>query len=76
MNTPTVTVLPGTDADAPIFRIEVACNEQNGLMKRSFVQVDKATTIPCGKVGPLIGLLHADAMLAVNRALLMFLGLA
>ena len=73
-----VTVLPitGTLLDAPLLRVEVAPNAQNGLAKPSQIMVDKPQTPPRGKLGAVIGRLDDATMLAVNRALAVFLGLA
>ena len=72
-----VTVLPitGTLLDAPLLRVEVAPNAQNGLTKPSQIMVDKPQTPSRGKLGAVIGCLDDATMLAVNRALAVFLGL-
>ena len=73
-----VTVLPITSflRSAEIFRILLEPNEENGLRKPSQVMVDKAVTIAREKVGKRFGAVGADTMLAVNRALAVFLGFA
>ena len=73
-----LTVLPitGTLLDAPLLRVEVEPSAANGLAKRSQVMVDKPQTPPRSKVGAPFGRLDDAAMLAVNRALALFLGLA
>lgn len=75
---PAVTVLPITSTlvDAPLLRITVEPNSQNGLAKPSQIMVDKAQTPPRGKLGGVIGHLDDATLLAVNRALAVFLGLA
>lgn len=77
-NFPAVSVLPitSTAADAPLVRIPIAPSASNGLKSHSFIQVDKIGTVPESKIGSVIG--HADdaTMLAVNRAMAVFLGLA
>lgn len=72
-----VTVLPitGTLLDAPLLRVEVEPSARNGLAKRSQIMVDKPQTPPRGKVGAVIGRLDDATMLAVSRALALFLGL-
>ena len=72
-----VTVLPitGLLLDAPLLRVEVAPSAQNGLAKRSQIMVDKLQTPPRGKIGGVIGHLDDATLLAVNRALAVFLGL-
>jgi len=73
-----VTVLPitGTLLDAPLVRVDVEPNSQNGLAKQSQVMVDKPQTPPRSKVGAVFGRLDDATMLAVNRTLALFLGLA
>ncbi|MEO6079050.1 MAG: type II toxin-antitoxin system PemK/MazF family toxin [Steroidobacteraceae bacterium] len=73
-----VTVLPVTSAlrAAPLLRVPVEPEAGNGLRKRSQIMVDKAQTVPRDKVGAIVGKLHADTLLAVDRALAVFLGIA
>jgi len=73
-----VTVLPVTSAlrSAPLMRLEVEPSPDNGLEKLSQVMIDKAYTVPREKIGKTIGHLNDETMLAVNRALAVFLGLA
>ena len=75
---PSVTILPVTSTlrEAPLFRIRVAPTPENGLRKVSQVMVDKPQTVARGKVGKTIGRLDDESMLAVNRALAVFLGFA
>ena len=51
-DTPTVTLLPLTSkaVDSPLFRLEVKPDALNGLSATSYVQVDKATSPPRGKI--------------------------
>ena len=73
-----VTVLPitSTPLDAPLLRVEVAPNAQNGLTKPSQIIMDKPQTPSRGKLGAVIGRLDDATIVAVNRALAVFLGLA
>lgn len=73
-----VTVLPVTSElrAAPLLRISVEPSAGNGLRKKSQVMVDKIQTVPRDKVGTAIGRLHQDVLVAVDRALAVFLGLA
>jgi len=75
---PSVTILPVTGElrVAPLFRIAVSSSELNGLSKSSQVMVDKPQSIAREKVGAVIGHLDDETMLAVNRALAVFLGFA
>jgi len=75
---PSVAILPVTGElrNAPLFRIPVKPTEQNGLTKPSQVMVDKPQSVARKKVGSVIGRLDDETMLAVNRALAVFLGFA
>jgi len=75
---PSVTVLPVTSErrNAPLFRIDVKPGADNGLKKRSQVMIDKATTVPREKVGQAFGRLDDTTLVAVHRALAVFLGYA
>jgi mRNA interferase MazF len=74
---PSITILPVTTELRPIdtFRISVAPSEKNGLRAPSQIMVDKAHTIPRDKAGEAFGKLEARTLAAVNRALVVFLGL-
>jgi mRNA interferase MazF len=73
-----ITVLPitGTLVDAPLLRVTVEPNGQNGLSKRSQIMVDKPQTPPRSRLGMVIGHLDDPTMVTVNRVLAVFLGLA
>lgn len=75
---PSLTILPLTSElrPTPLFRIDVAPDPTNGLRKPSQVMVDKVQTVPREKVGAPIGRLNEATLLAVTRALAVFLGLA
>ena len=75
---PSVAILPVTSElrDTPLFRIRVNPTELNGLSKPSQVMVDKPQSVARKKVGAVFGRLDDEAMLAVNRALAVFLGFA
>jgi len=59
-----VTICPFTTdpADLPLFRIEIAPSETNGLRAPSRIMVDKITTVPKGKLGERIGRLADEDM--------------
>ncbi|MDN3517233.1 type II toxin-antitoxin system PemK/MazF family toxin [Aquisalimonas lutea] len=75
---PSATVLPVTRyfGDTPLFRIEVAIDSDSNLRTPSQVMVDKAVTVSREKIGAVFGSLSAEAMLAVDRSLALFLGIA
>ena len=74
----TVTVLPVTSTlvGAPLFRVTVPPNAENGLQKPSQVMVDKAMTVKRDKIGPVVGCIDANTMLEIERYLAVFLGIA
>jgi mRNA interferase MazF len=51
-------------------------NAENGLRTPSQVMVDKAMTVRRDRVGPPLGRLDNDTLVAVNRSLTLFLGFA
>ncbi len=61
---------------APLFRITVSPDERNGLQKTSQLMVDKIMTVKRERLGTSFGSAGDDVMLAVNRSLTVFLGLA
>lgn len=73
-----VTVLPVTSTlvQAPLLRVTVHPDKGNGLSKPSQVMVDKAVTIPRGKIGPAFGRIEPDKLVEVERCLAVFLGIA
>lgn len=62
--------------EAPLFRIPVEPSDENGLYARSHLMIDKITTVHKDKLGEKIGRLDDETMLSLNRAMLVFLGLA
>ena len=75
---PSVTILPVTSElrDAPLFRISVQPAASNGLSKPSQVMVDKPQSVAREKAGAVFGRLDDETMMAVNRALAIFIGVA
>ena len=61
---------------APLFRIAVNPSELNGLSTSSQVMVDKPQSVAREKIGMVFGHLEDETMLAVNRALAVFVGFA
>lgn len=72
----TICAFTTDDTDAPLFRLAVEPNERNGLRIPCHLMVDKITTVPKSKVGAHIGRLNDEDILRLNRAVLVFLGLA
>ena len=75
---PSVTLLPvsGEIRSAPLFRITVEPSAVNGLKKVSQVMVDKQVSVKRDRIGKPFGRLEDEAMLRVNRALAVWIGLA
>lgn len=74
---PSITVLRLTTDlyDTPSLRIPVQPSKRTGLKKPSQIMIDKAITVPREKIGQRIGTVDDETLLAVNRALAVFLGL-
>ena len=62
--------------DAPLFRPPVVPNQGNGLHALYRLMVDKITTVHKSKIGSLIGRLDDENIVRLNRAIIVFLGLA
>ena len=66
-----------TDAtEASLVRIPIQPSPVNGLNEISRIMVDKISTIPRAKLGKRIGCLNDPDMARLNRAIVVFLGLA
>jgi mRNA interferase MazF len=72
----TICVFTGNPTEAPIFRLVVQPSETNGLRTASRLMVDKITTISKSKLGTQIGRLADEDILRLNRAMVVFLGIA
>jgi mRNA interferase MazF len=76
--TASVTVCPLTTnpVEAPLTRIVVEPSPLNGLDQPSRLMVDKVTTIPRANLVEHLGRLPDADLVVLNRALIVFLGLA
>ena len=72
----TVCVFTTGATEAPLFRLPVTPNERNGLRSVSRMMVDKFTTVSKERLGERIGRLDDEDVVRLNRAILVFLGLA
>ncbi len=74
--TDSLTVCPftSTEVDAPLLRVSVTADEDNGLDQDSFLMVDKITTIRRSSAPTVLGRLEATALVEFERRLLVFLG--
>lgn len=61
---------------APLFRLEVTPDEQNGLDEESRIMSDEVTTVRRTRLAERIGRLSDEDIARLNRALMVFLGLA
>ena len=73
-----VTLCPITsfEASAPLLRLAIEPSDRLALEHRSWIEVDKITTVRRSRVGPAIGRLEAADLVRLNSALAVFLGLA
>lgn len=76
--TATVTVLlvSSTVVEAPLLRVTVHPDAQNGLRRPSQVMVDNAMTVKREKLGQVFGRIDSEALLEIERCLAVFLGIA
>jgi mRNA interferase MazF len=72
----TVCAFTTDQTNAPLFRLSVEPNAQNGLRNSCRLMVDKITTIPKTKIGSRIGCLDDEDIVRLNRGILVFLGMA
>ena len=62
--------------DAPLLRLLVQPSDTNGLRAACRLMVDKITTVPKARVGAFVGRLAAQDVARLERAVLVFLGIA
>src|SRR5262245_9359499 len=76
--TASITLCPFTThlVDAPLIRLPIEPTKQNGLNVASHLMVDKITTVVRSKLQKRLGRLADEDMIRLNRAVLVFLGLA
>lgn len=71
-------MLPVTGAliNAPLLRITVQPDEDNGLLKPPQIMVDKVLTVKREKVRQKLGRVDNDTLAEIERCLAVFLGIA
>lgn len=76
--THSITICPLTSdpTEIPLLRIQLTAEPNTGLSHSSSIMVDKVTTIPRSKLGEHMGVVSDTTMLALSRALVVFLGIA
>ena len=72
----TICAFTSDPTEAALFRLPVEPTDENGLKNRSRLMVDKITTVPRSKVGSRVGRLGDEDLVRLNRAAMVFLGLA
>lgn len=72
----TICAFTSDPTEAPLFRLPVDASDRNGLRSPSRLMVDKITTVARDKLGERVGRLDDEDMVRLNRAILVFLGLA
>jgi len=76
LNSLTVCPLTSAPLDLPLLRVIAHPSADNGLATPSRMMVDKVTTVAKRRLGRKIGALSAKDLRALDRALLVFFGLA
>jgi mRNA interferase MazF len=76
--TASITLCPftGHAVDAPLMRLPIEPSDQNGLRSASYVMIDKITTVSKSKLDRRLGRLSDEEVVRMNRAVIVFLGLA
>ena len=75
-NSITVCAFTSDPTEAPLVRLPVAPSSMNGLELSSQLMVDKITTIRKDRLGSRVGRLNEEDITRLNRAMMVFLGLA
>ena len=77
-NTNSVTIIPitSTITDTPLFRIPIPATTATGLRVDSFLMVDKIMTVKRSSATTHVGHAPYEVMVAADRAIATFLGLA
>jgi mRNA interferase MazF len=72
----TVCAFTTDPTEAPLFRLPVEPSDSNGLRAACRLMVDKITTVPKAKISARVGRLADEDVVRLNRAVLVFLGIA
>jgi mRNA interferase MazF len=75
LGTITILLVSSTLIDTPLIRVNVYPSAGNGLKKHSQIMIDKMMTVRKNKLGAVFGEIDDDTMLAVSRALAVFLAI-
>jgi mRNA interferase MazF len=71
-----VCALTTDPTETPLLRLSVTPSAQNGLRQPCHMMIDRITTVPRSRMGARIGQLEPDVIGRLDRALIVFLGLA
>ncbi len=72
----TICALTTDPTTAPLFRLPITPDQHNGLDQPSQLMVDKLTTVPRTSLGQHIGRLDEGDVARLDRAIVVFLGVA
>lgn len=72
----TICVFTTDKTEAPLFRIPVSPDDENGLQAPSRLMADKLTTVPRSRLCRRTGCLSGADLQRLERAVLVFLGMA
>ncbi len=72
----TICALTTDPTAAPLFRLPTTPDQHNGLDQPSQLMVDKLTTVPRTSLGRHIGRLGEEDIARLDRAIVVFLGVA
>ena len=75
-NSVTICAFTTDSTDAPLIRLVIEPSASNGLRDACRLMVDKITTVPKSKIGAYVGRLADADIVRLNRAVLVFLGIA
>jgi len=77
-DTDSVTICPFTTdpTEAPLFRLVISPSANNGLRESCRLMVDKITTVRRSRLGEGLGVLDDADVVRLNRAVVVFLGIA
>jgi mRNA interferase MazF len=72
----TICAFTSDPTEAPHFRLRIEPTARNGLRTTSMLMVDKLTTMRKSRLGQRLGRLDQADIARLNRAIMVFLGLA
>lgn len=72
----TVCAFTSDGTEMPTFRLPVGPNHSNGLRVISWLMVDRISTVPRSSLRTRTGRLAEEDIIKLNRAILVFLGIA